>query len=643
MSKRSNSLVASLRRPFRRKDRDKNETVSRGSSIYSQSISPSCAPTLATPYLKHNSHLLKSPIGSIGSSRIQELSRKLHKIIVGVDFGTTYTGVSWVTTEDATQKTVEDIICIRDWPGPVKDADFSWKTPSCISYGTNNDIDHNTWGYEVLPRMKCFSWMKLLLEPQQASKYDVTSLTVSVGAGVLDLPEGKTPVELCADFLREIVIFAYGQLSRRHSEETLSVTPLEFWFTVPAVWSDKAKMQTLHAIQRAGVLAGIPALAGSEVYLIREPEAAAIATLSAQSKSSGVVPQVRTGDSVLICDCGGGTVDITTYKVTQISPKLEFEELLVGVGGKCGSTYIDREFMAWMDRQFGTSYANLPVEKRGPRSRFMRDFESHKRDFGKAQDIHDESRYYEMELVMKDVDCPRYYDEDNGTVKIYNKDFRRFFEPVIQKIKSLLASQIEADLRTFGVPTIKESVLNGLRQMRVWLTKCRRSFSSRNLRLLCPEHPQAAIAKGAALSGLLNIRPSSRKCRRHYGGDVVSEETKIELELEAYAVDGVPVTNQVTVYYCNLDVPPENRKDEGAHKLVTFECDTSKCNLNGCRSKMIGDEKVHSVPAVFGIEFGRKQGVLGFSCRLNGTEVGATTVTFDGQENMQDIKPCAVQ
>jgi hypothetical protein len=57
----------------------------------------------------------------------------VHKLVVGVDFGTTYTGmssqarethcsstnmragVSWVSTEGAHSKTVDDVHCIRDW------------------------------------------------------------------------------------------------------------------------------------------------------------------------------------------------------------------------------------------------------------------------------------------------------------------------------------------------------------------------------------------------------------------------------------------------------------------------------------------------------------------------------------------------
>lgn len=84
-------------------------------------------------------------------------------------------------------------------------------------------------------------------------------------------------------------------------------------------------------------------------------------------------------------------------------------------GGKCGSTYIDRELIEWMEEKFGDDYKKLPWEKKGPASRFMKDFESNKRDFGQVSDL---SRVYEMQLVMKEAPDSEYYDEDSGTVKM---------------------------------------------------------------------------------------------------------------------------------------------------------------------------------------------------------------------------------
>lgn len=214
--------------------------------------------------------------------------------------------MSWVSTEGAHEKTLEDIQSIRDWPGPGRDADYAWKTPSRIAYAEHNEQSKNQWGFEVTPKSKCFTWMKLLLDPEQASKYDDPELASSEGQGVLALPHGKSAVDVCSDFLAEVASFSVDHLKKRISPEILRITPLRFCFTVPAVWSDKAKADTLKAAQQAAKKARLYCGAGVEVFMVQEPEAAAIAAISMvakggstrQIKASSLLPVAYTANSL---------------------------------------------------------------------------------------------------------------------------------------------------------------------------------------------------------------------------------------------------------------------------------------------------------------------------------------------------------
>lgn len=38
------------------------------------------------------------------------------------------------------------------------------------------------------------------------------------------------------------------------------------------------------------------------------------------------------GENILVCDAGGGTVDISTYKIVATTPSLVFDEICVGIG-----------------------------------------------------------------------------------------------------------------------------------------------------------------------------------------------------------------------------------------------------------------------------------------------------------------------
>lgn len=68
-----------------------------------------------------------------------------------------------------------------------------------------------------------------------------------------------------------------------------------------------------------------------------------------------------------------------------------------------------------MERTFGAAYTSLSWEKRGPASRLMKDFEGHKRDFGKSTNV---TAYYEVQVYMKDARDSKYYDEDDGIVTV---------------------------------------------------------------------------------------------------------------------------------------------------------------------------------------------------------------------------------
>jgi hypothetical protein len=47
----------------------------------------------------------------------------------------------------------------------------------------------------------------------------------------------------------------------------------------------------------------------------------------------------------------------------------------------CGSTFIDRNFDAWMIKKFGTAYTKLTAQERGTSSNFFRQFETAKKNF----------------------------------------------------------------------------------------------------------------------------------------------------------------------------------------------------------------------------------------------------------------------
>jgi hypothetical protein len=143
-------------------------------------------------------------------------------------------------------------------------------------------------------------------------------------------------LDAVSDYLRWI----WGRVQEKIKEDTdddrifdrASTTVV---MTVPASWSDEAKDNTVQAAERAG----IPEPGSVELNFITEPESAAISELQ-KKNMHGLVSK---GDCFILCDAGGGTVDVVTYEV-QLENPMVLNQRCVAEGDLCGSVFIDIEF-----------------------------------------------------------------------------------------------------------------------------------------------------------------------------------------------------------------------------------------------------------------------------------------------------------
>jgi actin-like ATPase involved in cell morphogenesis len=90
---------------------------------------------------------------------------------------------------------------------------------------------------------------------------------------------------------------------------------------------------TKHFSYKAAKIAGL-----HPVTLIKEPEAAALHTLHDLGFALNI------GDAFVVCDAGGGTVDLISYEVESASPRLKLKELVPGTGGMAGSLGLNKRF-----------------------------------------------------------------------------------------------------------------------------------------------------------------------------------------------------------------------------------------------------------------------------------------------------------
>lgn len=178
---------------------------------------------------------------------------------------------------------------------------------------TSAQSNRPRWGFELRPEESRIRCVKLLLDDRQKLPAYVKEIELKTALR----RSGKDAETVVTDYLTELWKHAKATLGRRYGGFFLENTTLDIILTVPAVWSDAAKDATLRCAKRAGM--------GGQLKLISEPEAAAVYTLKSIQPN-----HLRVGNNFIVCDAGGGTVDLISYEIKQTDP-LRIEESVEGM------------------------------------------------------------------------------------------------------------------------------------------------------------------------------------------------------------------------------------------------------------------------------------------------------------------------
>ncbi|RPB13452.1 actin-like ATPase domain-containing protein [Morchella conica CCBAS932] len=407
-----------------------------------------------------------------------------HSLKVGIDFGTTYSGVAWAHTA-----TPHEINVIQKWPSG--DNATTDKVPTELKYYP----DGYKWGCEVSLEVEKLVWIKLLLDPSQDSFSD--ELLAKTKALI---PPGKEPVHLVIDFLTKLKAHIEDVLEGHFGKALLAITPIEYFLTVPAVWSDSAKAQTLYAAEVVGL--GTK----NNLRLISEPEAAAVYSLKAIQPN-----MLKVTDTFVVADCGGGTVDLISYEVTRLEPKLEVKECVIGSGGMCGSTYINRRFEAWVKNRIGVTQFN----NQRPRSRvhMMKHFE----EFLKRKFADDPSQLI-YHCPVPGIKDDEFAGVEDGFLSISRAEMREIFDPVVNDVLKLVQQQV-AGVEACGRKVSAVLLVGGFGASAYLKVRLKSDVCDpKMIALMNPVNAWSAVASGACQRGLEGVSMvKNQLARRSYG------------------------------------------------------------------------------------------------------------------------------
>jgi hypothetical protein len=155
------------------------------------------------------------------------------------------------------------------------------------------------------------------------------------------LPRGKTIIDVYADFMNYLfestkALYKTSEPNGELRWESVSEN-VELILTHPNGWGGPQQTQLRTAAVKAGIVPDTPT-GHSRVQFVTEGEASfsfcATRTQAGRNlkvrytpfRRTGLLISSQTGEQVLIIDAGGGTIDISTYKVLSNTP-LKAEEL----------------------------------------------------------------------------------------------------------------------------------------------------------------------------------------------------------------------------------------------------------------------------------------------------------------------------
>ncbi|KAK2776029.1 hypothetical protein FQN53_002888 [Emmonsiellopsis sp. PD_33] len=425
-------------------------------------------------------------------------------LIVGIDFGTTYSGVSVVASDGE----AHHIKTVLRWPG---NTDNREKVPSAIAYTADLGAV-NSWGYEALTDTSTFSWFKLLMnQGGHASNEDDPLLQQAIGAGLLKVPEGKTAKELAQDYMTCLYQHVLKYLQKAYKSKIIGNLPIHAILTAPADWGPEYKATLINIAEAAG----IASRDCDRISTIDEPEAAALAAFTAAQEGpalNGFEPNTN----AVIIDIGGGTVDLITYKIISTKP-FKIAEACTGTSAKCGATTIDRELHRVMESRYGAAFSGKPREEISQGSEFMNKFEELKKSFEGCKP--GMKKEHSLTLLM-DVEGDETYEKGLQGGEI-SEEIAAMFDKVITPSLNLVCQQM-AKTREENRDPINTIVLCGGMADSEYVYSRFEDFCKEDLKgevdVIVPADSWPAIAKGAAMHGLLSkSMVQSRKCRWSYG------------------------------------------------------------------------------------------------------------------------------
>jgi molecular chaperone DnaK (HSP70) len=292
------------------------------------------------------------------------------KVIAAIDFGTHGSGYAWAPVADID---AGKSFSYSYYPGSLQHYP---KNLSAVLVTADGDL--HSWGHEAREKWKTIG----VANPdgygyasrfKMAIRADATRQDVPEFAGSASIRDRETVRRMVVHLLRVLREQVLGEIAARRfragrHDVVYSPEDVRWCVTIPAIWESHER----DFMRQAAIEAGLPD-DDDRMMLAIEPEAAAVYCAFEGGNNLSQDERDRidlglVGSRFMVVDCGGGTVDISAYRVvTTQGERHGLSEVGLPNGGKLGSEYINEAFRGeFLPRRFGARAMARIEAQHGP-------------------------------------------------------------------------------------------------------------------------------------------------------------------------------------------------------------------------------------------------------------------------------------
>ncbi|KAL1923420.1 uncharacterized protein VTP21DRAFT_8400 [Calcarisporiella thermophila] len=491
-------------------------------------------------------------------------------VVIGIDFGTTYSGCSYAFVQN------KEVVDIQRWPRQGGDPYPKVPSQSIYPHGSKQ---LQSWGHGARHIMSTPDGKNMLM----LRKF---KLYLDENLHLPPLPNHLSVVDVISDYLGAFHSYVLGEL--RKSFGAYDNKHFRYCLTVPAMWSDRAKAAMRLAAIRAGLVG--PHDHPDRLLLISEPEAAA---LYCEKKCEQF--NLQPGNRFMICDAGGGTVDLVVFEIEEQFGVRSLKEITKGHGSSCGSTFLDENMRRLLESKLARLGRLPTMVFEQLMQRFVDDV---KPNFDGQSD-----HFIHLPAGIMLQDGESYADigiEDNMLRLTAQELKMAVFDPVINSVLGLIDEQLRQAKWLDAI-----FLVGGFGQSD-YLHECvKHTFVSTGRVGLVGVPPRGALAvvRGAVMFGLYPRVIAQRIARRSYGVETTMrfEPGLDPAEYSFIRADGNRYCRYRFSIYCYKGQPV--RVDECVTKTysVTYpndtDCDLFACDLDGPTPRLTTHPAIRKVAA----------------------------------------------